>query len=186
MLFVGFLAIFNVTTSLLTAQHIIAPTLYLGYRAVSTGLYLVGVTTTRASLAEWLWHSAGNAPGHSSRSVLSTPPGFLANCLLIAAAPFLRLLHVITCLRVILPSDVQGCGHAHGIVATTLDSAPDGRAHTALLCSMHTAYIMRNAPAPSGGRGVLTSSHGSRQNTRNSSGLVSTVRYTHTMGSALP
>ena len=59
MLFVGFLAIFNVTTSLLTAQHIIAPTLYLGYRAVSTGLYLVGVTTTRASLAEWLWHSAG-------------------------------------------------------------------------------------------------------------------------------
>ena len=79
MLFVGFLAIFNVTTSLLTAQHIIAPTLYLGYRAVSTGLYLVGVTTTRASLAEWLWHSAGNAPEHPSRYVLSTPPGFLAN-----------------------------------------------------------------------------------------------------------
>ena len=43
-LFVGSLAILNVTTSLLNAQHIIAPALYLGYRAVSTGLHLMGVT----------------------------------------------------------------------------------------------------------------------------------------------
>jgi hypothetical protein len=108
MLFVGSMAILNVTTSLLTAQHIIAPTLYLGYRAVSPGLYLVGVTTTRAILAEWLWHSAGNAPEHPSRYILSTPLGFLANCLLIAAAPFVRLLHIITCPTCHPPSRCPG------------------------------------------------------------------------------
>ena len=71
MLFVGFLAIFNVTTSLLTAQHIIAPTLYLGYRAVSTGLYLVGVTTTRASLAEWLYGIAQVTPRNTRHAMYS-------------------------------------------------------------------------------------------------------------------
>ena len=56
-----------------------------------------------------IWHSAGNAPEHPSRYVLSTPPGgLLANCLLIAAAPFVRLLHIITCLTCHPPSRCPG------------------------------------------------------------------------------